>query len=175
MLKGGFVIIHRKITDWEWYKDTNTRDVFLHLILTCNHEERKFMGETIRPGERVASYAIIAEELGLSIRNVRTAIKHLKMTNEVTSRTNFQYTVFTVVNYGLYQAKRQTNRPTSDKRLTNDRQTTDNNGTKINKDINKDKQNTPAPALEARRDGGDDQIFDFTDTGRVHYDNNGGA
>lgn len=134
MLKGGFVIIHRKITGWEWYKDTNTRDVFLHLILTCNHEERKFMGETIRPGERVASYATIAAELGLSIRNVRTAIKHLKMTNEVTSRTNHQYTVFTVVNYGLYQAKRQTNRPTSDKRLTDDRQTTDNNGTKINKD-----------------------------------------
>jgi hypothetical protein len=34
----------------------------------------------------------------------------------------------------MYQAKRQTNRQATDKRLTNGRQTTDNNGTKINKD-----------------------------------------
>lgn len=134
MLKNGFVIIHRKIVDWEWYKNANTRAVFLHLILTCNHEAKKFMGETIKPGERVASYATLAAELGLSVRNVRTAINHLKSTSEVTSRTNYQYTVFTVVNYGMYQAKRQTSRQTTDKRLTNGRQTTDNNGTKINKD-----------------------------------------
>lgn len=133
MLKNGFVIIHRKIVDWEWYKNANTRAVFLHLILTCNHEAKKFMGETINPGERVASYATLASELGMSVRNVRTAINHLKSTSEVTSRTNYQYTVFTVVNYGMYQAKRQANRQTTDKRLTNDRQTTDNNGTKINK------------------------------------------
>lgn len=156
MLKGGFVIIHRKIIDWEWYKNANTRAVFLHLIFTCNHEERKFMGEIIKPGERVASYATIAEELGLSIRNVRTAIKHLKMTNEVTSRTNHQYTVFTVINYGLYQAKRQANRPTSDKRLTDNRQTTDNNGTIINN--NKQRNNNKVAPSEPEfhiNEGGD--------------------
>lgn len=156
MLKGGFVIIHRKITDWEWYKNANTRAVFLHLIFTCNHEAKKFMGETIKPGERVASYATLASELGLSIRSVRTAIKHLKSTNEVTSRTNFQYTVFTVVNYGLYQAKRQAKRQATDKRLTSDCQASDNNGTIINN--NKQRNNNISAPSEPEfhiNEGGD--------------------
>lgn len=156
MLKGGFVIIHRKIIDWEWYKNANTRAVFLHLIFTCNHEERKFMGEIIKPGERVASYATLAKELGLSTQNVRTAINHLKSTNELTSRTNHQYTVFTVVNYTMYQAKQQTKQHTTNKRLTNDQQTTNNNGTIINN--NKQRNNNSVAPSEPEfhiNEGGD--------------------
>ena len=46
-------------------------------------------------------------------------------TNEVTSQSTSRYTLFTVVNYDLYQDKRQTNQQTNDIQVTNDRQTAD--------------------------------------------------
>lgn len=140
MTKNGFIVIHRKITDWEWYTDASTFKVFMHLLLTANFSDQKFKGMTIKRGQRVASYESLAKETGLSVRNVRTAIKHLKSTNEVTSYSTPQYTVFSIVKYNDYQDKRQANRQTTDKPLTNDRQTTDiditmiNNGNKDYKD-----------------------------------------
>lgn len=139
MLENGFIVLHRKIVNWEWYKDPATRIVFEHLILTANYEEKRFMGEAIHRGQRVASYGTLAKETGLSVRNVRTAIRHLISTNEVTSKATNKYSVFTIVNYDMYQDKRQANRQTTDKQVTSNRQTTDNNETKITK-INKEKQ-----------------------------------
>lgn len=141
MLENGFIVLHRKIVNWEWYKDPATRIVFEHLILTANYEEKCFKGEAIHRGQRVASYGTLAKETGLSVRNVRTAIRHLISTNEVTSKATNKYSVFTIVNYDMYQDKRQT----TDKQVTSNRQTTDNNETKITK-INKEKQIYAAPA-----------------------------
>lgn len=141
MLENGFIVLHRKIVNWEWYKDPATRIVFEHLILTANYEEKRFKGEAIHRGQRVASYGTLAKETGLSVRNVRTAIRHLISTNEVTSKATNKYSVFTIVNYDMYQDKRQA----SDKQVTSNRQTTDNNETKITK-INKEKQIYAAPA-----------------------------
>lgn len=141
MLENGFIVLHRKIVNWEWYKDPATRIVFEHLILTANYEEKRFKGEAIHRGQRVASYGTLAKETGLSVRNVRTAIRHLISTNEVTSKATNKYSVFTIVNYDMYQDNRQA----SDKQVTSNRQTTDNNETKITK-INKEKQIYAAPA-----------------------------
>ena len=38
-----------------------------------------------------------------TIKNIRTSIKRLKSTNEVASHSTAQHTVFTMVNYDLYQ------------------------------------------------------------------------
>ena len=145
MLENGFIVLHRKIVNWEWYKDPATRIVFEHLILTANYEEKRFKGEAIHRGQRVASYDTLAKETGLSVRNVRTAIRHLISTNEVTSKATNKYSVFTIVNYDMYQDKRQANRQTTDKQATSNRQASDNNERKIKKD-KKDKEIYAAPA-----------------------------
>ena len=103
MIVKGFVKINRKITKWRWYKDTSTFKIFLHLILTANYEDREFEDIVIKRGQRVASIRSLAAESGLTEKNVRTAIKHLKATGEVASLPTPKYTVFTVVNYEKYQ------------------------------------------------------------------------
>lgn len=150
MIENGFIVLHRKITQWEWYQNPNTFCIFVHLLLTANYEQKKFEGKTIERGQRVASYTTLAKETGLSVQNVRTAINHLKSTGEVTCLSTPNFTVFTVVNYSLYQDKQQTSQQTTNKPLTNDQQTTNNNETKINKD-NKDKQNI-APSGAKNKD-----------------------
>jgi len=102
-MSAGWIKIHRKLTSWEWYNDVNTTRVFLHLLLVANHKDNKWRGIDIKRGQRLTSISALASETNLSIKNIRTSIKRLKSTNEVASQSTAQHTVFTMVNYDLYQ------------------------------------------------------------------------
>ena len=102
-MSAGWIKIHRKLTRWEWYNDVNTTRVFLHLLLVANHKDNKWRGIEIKRGQRLTSISALAIETNLSIKNIRTSIKRLKSTNEVASHSTAQHTVFTMVNYDLYQ------------------------------------------------------------------------
>ena len=103
MLENGFVKLHRSILKWEWYDDVNTKVVFLHLLLTVSIEDGKWHGITVKRGSRVSSYAKLAAETGLSVKQIRTAVDHLEATGEV-ARTKYQkYTVFAINNFDVYQ------------------------------------------------------------------------
>lgn len=82
--------------------------VFLHLLLTANIRDCDFQNTTVRRGEKVISYANLAAETGLSIKQVRTALKHLKETGEVACRSTNKYTIVTVKNYDKYQKRADT-------------------------------------------------------------------
>ena len=99
----GWIKLHRKLTEWEWYSDVNTSRVFMHLLLVANHKDNQWRGISIKRGQRLTSISKLADETNLSIKNIRTSIKRLKATNEVASHSNAQHTVFTIVNYDLYQ------------------------------------------------------------------------
>ncbi len=55
-MQNGWIKIHRKILDWEWYSDLNVRVVFLHLLLKANHDDKKWMGMDIKRGFVWMSY-----------------------------------------------------------------------------------------------------------------------
>lgn len=103
-----FIKIDRNILSWRWYRDINTKVVFLHLLLTANIRDCGFQDTTVRRGEKVISYAGLAEETGLSIKQVRTALKHLKETGEAACRSTNKYTIVTVKNYDKYQKRADT-------------------------------------------------------------------
>ena len=134
MLESGWVKLHRSLLSWEWYDDLPTFRLFTHLLLTVNIIDDEWHGVHIPRGSRLTSLNKLSEETGLTIRQTRTALEHLLMTHEVTKQATSQYTLISVVNYDLYQSnrqsdrqeERQTNDTQSDKRPTNDRQTTDN-------------------------------------------------
>ncbi len=102
-MSSGWVKLHRKITEWEWYSDVNTTRVFLHLLVVANHKDKKWRGIDIKRGQRLTSISALSKETSLTIKNIRTAIKRLKSTNEVASYSTAQHTIFTMVNYDLYQ------------------------------------------------------------------------
>ena len=99
----GFIKIHRSILNWEWYSDTNTQVVFIYLLLHANWEESHFRGHTIPKGSLVTGRKKIAHDLNISERNVRTAIKHLKSTNEVTIEVTNEFSIVNIVNWEKYQ------------------------------------------------------------------------
>lgn len=102
-MDGNYIKINRRILDWEWYKDINTYRLFTHMLLKANWKDGRFMGKEIPRGSFVSSYPRLAEETGLTVDELRTALKHLKLTGEITVTSQSKYSVFTIKNYCIYQ------------------------------------------------------------------------
>lgn len=98
-----YIKLHRKFLEWEWYRNEHTKNLFIHCLLKANWKESKFEGNVIQRGSFVSSIDILANETGLTSDEVRTAIKHLISTGELTKQSTNKYTLFSVVNYDLYQ------------------------------------------------------------------------
>lgn len=105
--KSSWVKIDRSITKWRWFKNPNTLQVWLWLILSANIEDHDFQNEIIKRGEIAVSYNSIAENTGLTPKMARTAVSHLKRTGEVAVRRGTNFLVITILNYGEYQAPGQ--------------------------------------------------------------------
>ncbi len=134
----GWLKLHRSLLEWEWYKDHNTRCVFIHCLLRANFEDCKWQGIVIPCGSFVTSIGNMAKEVGISPQNVRTSLGKLKSTSNLTIKTTNKYTVISVNNWDSYQ---DTNKQTN-KQSTNNQQTTNNSiRNKERKEI-KNKYNT---------------------------------
>ncbi len=99
----GFIFLHRSILNWGWYSDLKTKTLFIHLLLTVNFAPADWNGRRIEAGQRVTSLAKLSWETGLTIKEIRTCLRHLQRTQEVACETTPQYTVITVKNYEKYQ------------------------------------------------------------------------
>ena len=135
----GWIKLHRQILNWEWYSDTNTFRLFLHLLLTANFKDQKYQGKLIKKGSLLTGRDKLSFETGLSVREVRTCLERLKSTNEIAIKSNSKGTEIQVVNYDKYQIETS---ETTNERPTNDQQTTTIKEGKENKE-RKEKKNIP--------------------------------
>ena len=124
-MDGNYIKLNRSILKWEWFSDINTSRLFIYMLLRANWADEKFKGVVIPRGSFISSIGKLAEATDLTEREIRTAISHLKSTGEVTSKSTNRFTVFTVVNYCLYQASdKQGDIQATSKRQANDKLTT---------------------------------------------------
>lgn len=114
----GFITLHRKLLDWEWYNDTNTKILFIHCLLKANWEEKKWKGILIERGTFITSFQCLSEETNLSVKQVRLCISKLESTKEIVKKGTNKYTLLTIVKYDEYQCvenERANKRQTKDK------------------------------------------------------------
>lgn len=106
----GWIKLFRQLKDWEWYSDTVTFRVFIHLLISANYEEKKWKGITIGRGQVFTSYQHIIDEIGdesFSKQNIRTAINHLKSTGELTVLSTRNGLLINIEKYSLYQSQKE--------------------------------------------------------------------
>lgn len=120
-METGYIKLYRQFIKWEWYTDIPTRILFEHCLLKANHKAERWRGLTIEAGQFITSLNHLAQETGLTIRQVRTAIKKLKTTQELTQSGQAKYSIITIKNWAKYQSSDTV----SDKQMTNKRQTDD--------------------------------------------------
>lgn len=95
--------LFRSFLEWGWYTDINTKVLFVHMLLKTNWKDGNFRGTTVPRGSFVSSYQRLAEECNMTVNEIRTALKHLVSTGEITVKTTNKYSIFTVNNYCKYQ------------------------------------------------------------------------
>lgn len=145
----GFVKLHRKILEWGWYKDANTIRLFLHCLLKANWKDGNFQGYEIPRGSFVTSVNSLSNELSsnkhkFTTQAVRTSLKHLNSTNEITIKTTNKFTIITINNYDNYQEDNKA----FNKQLTNKQQTTNKQLTTIEEYKNRKKERSERENIE---------------------------
>lgn len=152
-----YIKLFRKITSWEWYTDVNTFKLFLHCLIKANWKPGRWKGIPYERGQFFTSLASLSRETGLTIRQARTALTHLKMTGEVTESLYPKKRLITVVFFDKYQGERQDKRQDNDtisdkqidKQATGNRQANDNRYKNIkNNKEDKKKDIAPSPSPE---------------------------
>lgn len=144
-----WIKIYRKLLDWEWYDDINTKVLFIHLLLRVNTTDKEWHGMKICRGQLVTSLANLSEETGLSVRKIRLSLDKLESTGELTNKTTNKYSIITICKYDSYQENKKSNdkqngKQTAIKRQTNDKQTAT---TKEYKNIRIDSTNVESTSL----------------------------
>ena len=84
----GWIKLFRQIPDWELYRDSNSKVLFFHILLKTAYEDyTDEQGFKIHAGYYLTSIRQLADETGLSIRQVRTALDKLIATQQTTQQT----------------------------------------------------------------------------------------
>lgn len=100
----GFIKLHRKLVAWGWYQDYVVKDVFLHLLLTANFKTMIWRKIELAEGQLVIGTQKLADELGFSRQQIRTALKKLESTGEIRIESTNKYSIVTIVNWRDYQS-----------------------------------------------------------------------
>lgn len=101
-----YIKLDRNILDWRWIGDANTLAVWVWLLLNANIEPTDFRDFRIERGEVLFSVDQIADKLGMSVKNVRTALEHLTKTGEIQKKRRSKNKVLYIIEgFSRYQAK----------------------------------------------------------------------
>lgn len=103
--EGGFVKDYRSKLDWEWFTDPKTAHLWEYICLRVNYEPSRFRGIEIRRGEMLESINTISKNTGLSEKNVRTALEHLKSTGEVACKRTRYGLLINAIKYAHFQSQ----------------------------------------------------------------------
>ena len=122
----GFVKLHRKMIEWGWYSDCVVKDVFIHILMVATFKPTKYLGHDLNPGQAVIGRKKLAKELGFTEQQVRTALKKLESTGEISLFSTNKFTIATVENWDFYQGcddednqQSTNNQPTNNQQITN--------------------------------------------------------
>ena len=122
----GFVKLHRKMIEWGWYSDCVVKDVFIHILMVATFKPTKYLGHDLKPGQAVIGRKKLAKELGFTEQQVRTALKKLESTGEISLFSTNKFTIATVENWDFYQGcdeednqQSTNNQPTNNQQITN--------------------------------------------------------
>lgn len=133
----GWIKLHRCLTEKAiWLESTPEQKVILvTLLMMANHTEKEWewKGEKYKakPGQFVTSLNSIVRNCGrgISVQNVRTALKRFEKYGFLTSESTNRNRLITITNWASYQSEESesTNQPTSNQQATNKQLTTNKN------------------------------------------------
>lgn len=129
-----WIKIFRELLQWEWFQKAEMVQLFIYLLLKASCADKQWQGITVKRGQLVTSNATIRQDLRLSEQQIRTCIKRLISTGEITYKSTNRYVIITICNYDKYQEfgsqaneqnnEQTNNQSTDEQRAINEQSTT---------------------------------------------------
>lgn len=131
----GWIKLHRILQQWEWWHDDKMLRVFLTILLNANHEDGRWQGQEVKKGQWITGRKKLVDMTGISNQSIRTILKRLENSQEITIKSTSKFSVITVVNWHIYQSveNESTNKLTNDQPASNQQVTTNKNEKKEEK------------------------------------------
>lgn len=104
-IQEGFIKLFRSFTSWHLYKSQNVKAVFIHLLLIANYQDN----ESLKRGQCKITLRSLADSLGLTVQNIRTALGTLTKAQVITQVATQRYIIVTICNYEEYQGNIKVN------------------------------------------------------------------
>lgn len=150
-MERGFVKLWRKTLDSGLLQHPTAWQVFGYLLLMANSKPHRriiagVMTET-NPGDVVTGRERLADELGLTVQQIRTALNVLKKLEIITIKSTNKYSVISLVNWDRYQHQEpaeQPAEPPASQPAPNQRLTTEQELKNINKSISYSSSESPS-------------------------------
>lgn len=119
----GWICLQRKFLEWEWFDDAVMVKLFIYLLLKAYFEPRKWRGIEIGRGQIITGRHQLSAETHLSEQQIRTGLRKLESTGEITLQSTNKFTIITISNYAKYQDididKQPTTQPSNNQQSTN--------------------------------------------------------
>jgi len=152
-MNNGWIKLHRKFSDWEWFNISEMVHLFIYLMLNANHEDGEWRGVIVKRGQIVTGLNSLHQKTKISNQTLRTCLKRLEKTKEINIQSTNKYSIITICNYDNYQLDQQTTNNQTNKQLTSNQQTTNKQLTTNKKEKNKENDNNEKNNKE---------VFDFS-------------
>lgn len=122
-MSGGFIKVHRQITEWRFWDRPLYTQVWMHLLLKASWKDKSWKyGHEIGPGEMIISLREFAEECGIARSTLARILKDLENEGQIDRKVGHGKTIIKVLNYAKYQSSEKAEWDTDDAtdRSTND-------------------------------------------------------
>jgi biotin operon repressor len=125
----GYIKVWRKVEDSGLLQLPNTFALFMYILISASHKDRK-MGTPngaieVKRGQFISGRKELALRLKQSEQQVRTSLERLKKMGIITIKATNKYSVYTIVNYDIYQDRHnEITNTTSNKQPSDSQQVT---------------------------------------------------
>lgn len=98
MLENGYVTLPRSLAKKEWFAEGNTLKLYIMLLFNAAFRDTETGGVALKKGQYLTSYRKLAEMIHTGEQQVRTALKHLEATGDITLQSTSKYSIITLNN-----------------------------------------------------------------------------
>jgi len=89
-------MIHTDIIKRQWYNNSDVFYLFIHLAYNAKIKPENFRNITIEKGQLLTSRKKLSNKTGISEQTIRTCLKRLINSGDISIKTNNQYSLITV-------------------------------------------------------------------------------
>lgn len=101
----GYIKLHRKLLNWEWWDDGLMVKAWIYCLLNATYKDIEWKGVKVVRGSFVTSLRHMAEDLDCTYRMVRSVLARLKESKNIDYKSFNTHTLIVIVNYEAYQSE----------------------------------------------------------------------